>query len=71
MQAYTGSIRSRPRWKSHQQQAKPPQRLKEREYKKNSNVMCRPHALSHELMALGNYLAVFQVNIKPQLNLVG
>lgn len=70
MQAYTGSIRSRPGWKSHQQQAKPPQRLKEREYK-NSNVVCRPHALSHKLMALGNYLAVFQVNIKPQLNLAG
>lgn len=71
MQAYTGSIRSRSGWKSHQQQAKPPQHLKEREYKKISNVMCRPQALSHKLMALGNYLAVFQVNLKPQLNLVG
>lgn len=71
MQAYTRSIRSRPGWKSYQQQAKPPQHLKEREYKKNSNVMCRPHALSHKLMALSNYLAVFQVHIKPQLHLVG
>lgn len=60
MQAYTGIIRSRPGWESHPQQAKLPQHLKDREHKR---IAIGPQAF-------GNYLAIFQGNIKPQLNLV-
>lgn len=55
MQAYAGSLRK----SQHQQQAKAPQHAEDRDHKRKSSrtpshIMCRPHAMSHKLMALGN-----------------